>query len=70
MILLGIHPDSSNWLYAGTDSLIPDARNQVWRMTLDGPRSLDSRCLAVCVYRYALVRTLGLVDFCIRSNHL
>jgi hypothetical protein len=30
MTLLGIYMDSSNWLYAGTDNLIPDARNLGW----------------------------------------
>jgi hypothetical protein len=31
--VLGIHPDSFDWLYAGTGKPIPDVRSLAWRRT-------------------------------------
>lgn len=50
------HPDSSGWLYAGTDSLVPDARSLAWRRTPDGSRSLAHRCLTDRKYFAAMHR--------------
>jgi hypothetical protein len=71
VLLLGIHPDSSDWLYAGTDSL--SRMRAVWLgvehrwLIISGPPVLR------CGYMYVLleaVRTLLLTDYCIGPSHL